>query len=218
MARPASADGPGRRARRRAETRTKLIVAARELMARQGMDATSIQEITDRADVGFGSFYNHFTSKEEIADAVMDEVIETFGASADFLAKTIDDPAEIVAASVRHGVRRATSDDAWGWFLVRRMLVQADSMRHGLGRRLSRDVRRGIDGNRFKVDDPQAVTLAIRGAVLAIMAGRLHGEIGADAPERAAVVVLRLLGVPPKRAHDIAHRPLPALGAPDGQH
>ncbi len=44
-----------------------------------------------------------------------------------------------------------------------------------------------------------------------IGAGRLHGEIGADAPERAAVVVLRLLGLPAKSASDVAHRPLPPI-------
>ena len=63
---------PGRGARRRLETRARLVRAARDLMARKGVGATSIQEITDAADVGFGSFYNHFDSKETIAAAVMD--------------------------------------------------------------------------------------------------------------------------------------------------
>ena len=33
---------------------------ARTLFARQGVENTRINEITDEADVGFGSFYNHF--------------------------------------------------------------------------------------------------------------------------------------------------------------
>ena len=45
----------GRGARRRLETRARLVRAARELMARKGVGATSIQEITEAADVGFGS-------------------------------------------------------------------------------------------------------------------------------------------------------------------
>src|SRR4030095_6692086 len=60
----------GRVARRRLETRARLVRAARELMARKGVGATSIQEITEAADVGFGSFYNHFDSKETIPPAV----------------------------------------------------------------------------------------------------------------------------------------------------
>src|SRR5438093_13461451 len=104
-----------RGARRRLETRARLVRAARELMARKGIGSTSIQEITDTADVGFGSFYNHFDSKEAIAAAVMEEAIESFGAAADRLADTIEDPAEVPAASVRHAVLRAASDEAWAW-------------------------------------------------------------------------------------------------------
>src|SRR5690242_7456226 len=149
-----------RGARRRLETRMRLVRAACDLMARKGIGATSIQEITDTADVGFGSFYNHFASKDAIAEAVMEEAIETFGAAADRLAEMIDDPAEVLAASVRHAVARAASDEAWGWFLVRTALARSGGLRAGLGGRLARDVRIGITRRRFKVDDPAVATLA----------------------------------------------------------
>src|SRR6516162_7651027 len=134
-----------RAARRRQETRARLVGAARQLMARKGVDATSIQEITDTADVGFGSFYNHFASKEAIADAVMDDALESFGAAADRIADVVRDPAEVLAASVRHAVHRAAADDAWGWFLVRTGLTRGDALQRGLGQRLARDIRIGVD-------------------------------------------------------------------------
>jgi AcrR family transcriptional regulator len=180
-------------------------------MARKGIGATSIQEITDGADVGFGSFYNHFDSKDAIADAVMEEAIESFGDAADHLAGTITDPAEVVAASIRHAVARAADDPAWGWFLVRTALTRAGGLRGGLGARMARDVRIAIEAGRFRVDDPVGATLAAGGAVLAMIAGRLRDDVGADAPERAATVVLRLLGLPPREAARIARRPLPAI-------
>jgi AcrR family transcriptional regulator len=207
--------GAGRGARRRLETRTRLVWAARELMARKGIGSTSIQEITDKADVGFGSFYNHFDSKETIAEAVMEEAIESFGDAADRLAEMIEDPAEVLAASVRHAVARAASDEAWGRFLVRTALARAGGLRGGLGQRLARDIRIGVERRRFKVEDQLVAMLAAGGAILAIIAGRLHGEIGDDAPERAAVVVLKLLGLPAKEASQIANRPLPAIAAPE---
>src|SRR3989442_13681195 len=205
----------GRGARRRLETRARLVWAARELMARKGIGATSIQEITDTADVGFGSFYNHFASKDAIAEAVMEEAIESFGDAADRLAETIDDPAEVLAASVRHAVGRAASDEAWGWFLIRTALARANGLRRGLGQRLARDIRIGVEERRFKVDDPPAAMLAAGGAILAIIAARLHGEIGHDAPERAAALVLKLLGLPAGEARRVASRPLPAIAAPE---
>jgi AcrR family transcriptional regulator len=204
----------GRVARRRLETRARLVRAARELMARKGVGATSIQEITEAADVGFGSFYNHFDSKETIAAAVMAEAIESFGTAADRLAEVLEDPAEILAASVRHAVARAAADEAWGWFLVRTALTRTGVLRGGLGARLARDIRIGLERGRFEANDPLAAMLAAGGAILAIIAGRLQGDIGDDAPERAATVVLNLVGLRAKEAATIACRPLPAIAAP----
>ncbi|HEV7731426.1 MAG TPA: TetR/AcrR family transcriptional regulator [Candidatus Binatia bacterium] len=207
--RPASSDGRG--ARRRLETRSRLVTAARELMARKGIGATSIQEITDTADVGFGSFYNHFPSKEAIADAVMEDALEHFGAAADRLADTLDDPAEVLAASIRHAVMTAAADEAWGWFLVRTALTRANAQHSTLGQRLARDVQIGIAKHRFTTDDPTAAMIAAGGTMLAITAARLHGQLGDDAPERAATVILTLLGLPAREAHAIARRPLPPI-------
>ena len=201
----------GRGARRREETRSRLVSAARQVMARKGVGSTSIQEITDAADVGFGSFYNHFASKEAIADAVMEDALERFGAAADRLVETLDDPAEVLAASVRHAVGTAANDEAWGWFLVRTALARAGALRSALGRRLARDIRIGITKRRFVADDPIGVTVAAGGAILAMVAAQLHGELRNDAPERAAMVVLTLLGLPAREARAIARRPLPAL-------
>jgi AcrR family transcriptional regulator len=188
--------------------------AARDLMARKGIGATSIQEITDAADVGFGSFYNHFDSKDAIADAVMEETVESFGDAADQLAELIEDPAEVVAASIRHTVARAAADEAWGWFLIRTALARGGGLGRGLGSRMARDIRIGARARRFRMDDPVAATVAAGGAVLAIIAGKLHGDIGADAPERAAAIVLRLLGLGGREADRIANRPLPPIGRP----
>ena len=201
-------------ARRRLEARARLVRAARDLMARKGVGATSIQEITEAADVGFGSFYNHFDSKETIAEAVMAEAIESFGTAADRLAAVLEDPAEILAASVRHAVARAAADEAWGWFLVRTALTRMGGLRGGLGARLARDIRIGLERGRFEANDPLAVMLTAGGAILAIIAARLQGDIGEDAPERAATVVLSLAGLRAKEAAKIARRPLPAISAP----
>ena len=55
--------GPTRLDRRKARTRQALIDAAVRLIAEGRGERASIQEITDAADIGFGSFYNHFDSK-----------------------------------------------------------------------------------------------------------------------------------------------------------
>ena len=71
----------GRQERRREETRRKLVAAATALFARQGVDNTRINEITEEADVGFGSFYNHFESKDAIVGAVLEQTVAQQGAA-----------------------------------------------------------------------------------------------------------------------------------------
>jgi AcrR family transcriptional regulator len=179
-------------------------------MAHKGIAAASIQEITDTADVGFGSFYNHFESKEAIAEAVMEEALESFGEATDRLTAAIEDPAEVLAVAVRSAVLRAATDPGWGWFLIRTALARSDALQAGLGQRLARDVKRGISKRRFQVDDPVAAVLAVGGVILAFIAGRLHGDLGDEAPRRAATVVLKMLGLPADEALALAKRPLPA--------
>jgi AcrR family transcriptional regulator len=179
-------------------------------MAEKGIGATTIQEITDTADVGFGSFYNHFESKQAIVRAIMDETIESYGDALDHIADEVEDPAEIVAASVRYVVKRGGEDPTWGWFLIRAAHL-AQALRAGLGRRLMRDIRLGIEAGRFRVGDVTYATLTISGVTLSVLAARLHGELGEDAPENAAAIALRLVGLPPRQAEAIARRPLPEI-------
>jgi AcrR family transcriptional regulator len=56
----------GRRQRRREETIGKLFIAAMDLFARKGFTQTTVEEITRTADVGKGTFFNYFPSKEHI--------------------------------------------------------------------------------------------------------------------------------------------------------
>lgn len=55
-----------RRARRQAETRERLIRSALRLFAERGFTATTVEDITNLADVGKGTFFNYFPSKEHV--------------------------------------------------------------------------------------------------------------------------------------------------------
>jgi AcrR family transcriptional regulator len=199
-----------RGARRKLETRGKLIRAAQQVMAQKGIDAASIQDITETADVGFGSFYNHFDSKEAIVEAILTETLDSFGDSLDRLAAGIADPAEVLSASVRHVVRRAMADHTWGGFVVR-CGPSVSLFRIGLVRRLTRDIGHGVQAGRFDVEDLDCTVLAVSGTVLAVISSLLNNQLANDAPERAAAVALRLMGLSWKEAKKVAARPLPDI-------
>ena len=63
----------GRRAQRQAQTRSHLLRAAHSVFARVGLTEATIAQITEKADVGFGTFYLYFSSKEDIYRALIVE-------------------------------------------------------------------------------------------------------------------------------------------------
>src|SRR5437773_473030 len=64
--RPAKAFPDSRRIRRSAELRDRLFRAALSLFAKKGYAATTVEDITEAADVGKGTFFNYFPSKEHL--------------------------------------------------------------------------------------------------------------------------------------------------------
>src|SRR6202453_5340262 len=66
VSRRPSAPRPNRRERRRVEIREKLFRAALRLFAERGYLETTVEDITDAADVGKGTFFNYFPTKEHV--------------------------------------------------------------------------------------------------------------------------------------------------------
>ncbi len=63
----------GRRERRAAETRVKLFRCALALIAEHGLANVTVEDITEAADVGKGTFFNYFPTKEHVL-GVMAEI------------------------------------------------------------------------------------------------------------------------------------------------
>jgi AcrR family transcriptional regulator len=57
---------PDRRSRRSAELRERLFRSALNLFAKKGFAETTVEDITNAADVGKGTFFNYFPSKDHI--------------------------------------------------------------------------------------------------------------------------------------------------------
>jgi AcrR family transcriptional regulator len=197
-----------RHARRREQTRTKLLDAARSLFAREGVDNTRINEITDEADVGFGSFYNHFDSKEAIVEAILADTIAAQGAAVDEITASLEDPAEVIAAAHRHFVGLARRDPDWAWLLIR-MDVSHDIVLQALGPFAERDLRRGIKSGRLTVSDERVALTASGGALLAVMRAVLDGRAPKNADIHHAEGILKMFGLTPVEAAEVARRPLP---------
>jgi AcrR family transcriptional regulator len=210
---PEKSPGATRGERRRAQTRSHLLDAAQTLFAKKGVEATAIAEITEEADVGFGSFYNHFQSKDELAEAVLAEALEDQRNSLFELIDPVTDPAESVALAHAFLIEQARSEPTFGWLLIRldashRLLIRA------LGERARQDIRDGVDAGRFMTADPEVSFFGTGGALLLVMRAVLDRELHDEAGVRHCEGLLRMLGVPGEEVGDIARRANDAVAKP----
>lgn len=206
-----SASRRNRFERRRAETRQALVRAARQILAESGHTSASIHAIAERADVGFGSFCNHFTGKLDLFDAAVADALEEYAQAVDERLRGVDDPAERVAGGVRLSARMAESYPE-----IMRILCHSELGRicagRGLAPRAKRDVDQGIASGRFTVVDPVIALTALNGSLLALLE-LWFNQPEADGDQAAGVMaemLLHMLGLSPDEARDLARRPLPA--------
>ena len=219
MAEPASAVSTAgaprasRLDRRKARTRQALIDAAVRLITEGRGDRASIQEITEAADIGFGSFYNHFDSKEQLFQTASEEVLERWGQMIDRAVAGIGDPAELFAAGMRISGRLGWTHPDIAGFLTGAGLNAMD-IPVGLGPRALRDIQAGQAAGRFTVPDAEIALSAAAGGLLGLL--RLcqrQPECVTDATvDQLAEAVLRLLGVPAPESARLAALPLPPIG------
>jgi AcrR family transcriptional regulator len=200
---------PNRLELRKQRTRAALIKAAQRLIA-EGKVNVPVLEITQVADVGMGSFYNHFDSKEQLFEAAVADVLDAHGAILDRLTESIDDPAETFATSFRLTGRLFRRRPQESEILLANgpALISSD---RGLAPRALRDIKAGVDAGRFTVDDPD-LALAMAGGALLGLGKLLRDDPDRDDARAADAVtenVLRLFGLSAAEAHAICQRPLP---------
>lgn len=201
---------PNRMSRQRQKTHNRLINAALSVMARKGADATTINDITETADVGFGSFYNHFSSKEEILTVAIEELFEHIGQQIDGAIKAISDPLEALATALRLFIGIILTKPEWAKFIVRVSLVPGYK-KIGLFPRLFRDIRI-VEESGVKIVDSGTATYAVGGSILFLVIALLEDDLPAEgAPERITAAALRILGVSEDEIARLMHRPLPEL-------
>ena len=198
--------------RRKARTRAALVAAARGLLASRDPAEVSIQEITEEADVGFGSLYNHFASKQELFDTAVREVLEEHGAMLDTVSAGIDDPAEVFATAVRMTARFPKTQPQIAKIIERTGLDYLAAP-DGLAPRARRDLRRAQAAGRFQIGDLDVALACTAGALLGVLHLASSTNAGPRVIDRAAdqlaVNLLRMFGLPADEAARIAQRSLP---------
>jgi AcrR family transcriptional regulator len=197
--------------RRKARTRAALIRAAQALIA-EGRTNVPILEITQAADVGMGSFYNHFETKEQLFEAAVEAVMDGYGQLLDDLTADIQDPAQVFACSFRLTGRLNRREPELSRVFLNNVLrlLSADS---GLAPRARRDITAAMEAGTFEVEDIDIAVTMTAGALLAL-GQLLHDQPDRDVEEttdRVTEDLLRMFGLPRRQAQRISSLPLPDI-------
>lgn len=211
MSKPVRSDPPADRvARRQRRNREALIRAAHAVMTDKGVDAATMLEIAERADVGAGTVYNYFKSKDDLAIAVLEAMMHDLAVRIEQVTNTFDDPAQVYAFGIRTVLDTATHDLRWRQFLNRSEVI-ADAIYRVMGPFAIRDLHLATQAGRFQVTDPHLVWKLATHAIVGVSLAIADDELPSAVIDETVVRLLCMAGVGVGCARELANRPRPDL-------
>ena len=193
-------------------TRTRLQEAARRVFGRKGM-AVSINDVVEAAGISRPSFYNYYTTIEQLLESVTEDMVAELNAQIDASVRGVDDPAARIAIGIRQYCKWAHDDPDWANFLLHFGLLNPHII-EVMRRSLLRDIELGVQSGRFPIGNDQVngvFALIVGGALAAIMMIRRGVDGHLAIGQKTAQAALRALGIKPKDAAAVSRLPLPEL-------
>ena len=196
----------GRAEQRGASVGEALVRAGQTLFAQHPVDAVAIDDIVQAADVAKGSFYNHFTDRDDLVRAVVGEIRAALEARVGVVNAGVDDPARRVARAVCVYQRYALDEPQKARVLIR---VQSGfaSLSSPLNQGAIEDITAGLAAGRFSIATTEAGLLFVMGVSQTAMARTCRDPQPAAAislAQQVCALILRGLGVPSAEAEAIA--------------
>jgi len=197
-------------AEKRIRTRAALLAVARELFGHEGGKSTRIEEICEGAGVARGTFYNYFPSIDAVQEALFAELSRDFDEAVHLVFPELDSATERTAAAIRYYIGRGIEDPQWGWGMVNTGMGTG-LLTNDIAERVAATIQEGISAGEFSIGSAVAGRDLLLGTGLAATITLLKGEAPPRYPELTACHLLMALGVDPKTANAVVHRPLPYL-------
>ncbi|MBY6540406.1 TetR/AcrR family transcriptional regulator [Rhodococcus sp. BP-349] len=205
--------------RRRKQTRALLVESACAFLASDIGSRVSVQQLADRADIGVGSFYNHFANKEALFDVAIAETLTEFGSFFDEACDGIDDPVVLFANGVRMTAHLLESHRVMAE-IVMRLGFEYLAKDTALAPRAAAGLQAAADSGRLTIDHLDTALACTAGSLL----GCLHllaADPSLDVTRTVSALaagLLRMFGLDDNTATAAASHPLtfPArrFGAP----
>lgn len=198
-------------AQRRTRTRERIFNAAFDLLGRENGRLTRIEEICTAADVSRGTFYNYFTSMDELFTSLSLRISHRYNLLVREVAAARPSAAERIAFAVRYYLQWARTDRAWAWAMVN-LSAGGPILGEEVFARATAAVADGIAQGEFTVPNAQLGRDLLLGCTLASMISILRTRSSEFSPEVVVRQILVGLGAHPKLIERALKHALPDLG------
>jgi AcrR family transcriptional regulator len=198
---------------KRERTRAKILEAAFGLLGNEKGLTVRIEEICAAAHISRGTFYNYFTSLEQLFEVLAIELSHDLNRALVSMVDQIRSHAEGSNAAVQHYLNYARRDPAWAWAMVH-LSAFGPSFGAESWEACYRSIANGIEAGEFDVPNAAVGRDLMTGTVMASVRTMLRARSDRAQARVVAFHVLRALGVPDARAREIAESPLPDLVVP----
>lgn len=199
---------------RREQTRRKLLSAAMRVFAQKGPDAPLIDDFIAAAGVARGTFYNYFSTTQELLDAVTSELSDAILGEIDKVVLRIDDPIRRLATGCLLYMHIGVDVPIWGAFVMRTGF-RSQSVGKLVDVYMPRDLELARNAGELDFVSLRAardlVFAGVNQATLTVM----HGHAPRSHLRDVLALALGGVGATPGLAEELSQIDLPTVALPD---
>ena len=188
--------------KKKARTRQLLLDTALEMLAEQG-EAFSVADLAVSAGVSHGTFYNYFTDREQLIDALVPHLVGRF-AERMAVEIAVADPAERFARISALALEAAMRDAQAVRVGLRLDAVQRGLFAEGPLSHLRHDLAEGYAIGRFDGAPDDGTLDVVLGGLLLAARRVAEGEHSVEYRRTVLRRLLQALGVAPAEAESLA--------------
>jgi AcrR family transcriptional regulator len=192
---------------RRARMRRRLMEAGARAIATHGLARATIDDFIAEARVSRGTFYNHFSMREDLLEALWEKAGRDPFREIHRACAGIADPAERLAAVTRSVLHRCVEDPTLGWLIVA-MSADRRTVNEDLRTYPRPDLALGREAGRFVFDDLASASDLVVGTVRTGLRALLSDTRAPGYVESLCRLILSALGMDRAEAGRISRLPL----------
>lgn len=184
-----------------AKTRQTLLEVARELFARKGLEATTMNDIAQASQRGRRTLYTYFRNKEEIYYAVIENELERLSEKMDKVAAMDIEPEEKVLTLIYTHLQVIKETVARNGNLRAeffRNIWKVEQVRKAFDREerdiISRVLREGVERHKFNIDNIGLMTDIIHYVMKGLEVPYIYDRLGHGLTEEESIpMVMRVI-------------------------